>query len=141
MRRSFGSRPVAQTVCVLAGCAISAWYIAGPATEVAKAGEQFAVIRPQLQFDAVDAWAVYPRGPSLNRDTRLLAGSRSRGRRFSRPPGSNPRSGDEVPATGNNRRRGRKPSPFEATGATPLLRDLPAAQRNPPPTRRRALGW
>ena len=111
--------------------------------ELARASDQFAVIRPQLQFDGVDSWSTYPGLRSSSRHARVLAASRAGSRRFSTPSSSrNEGSVMNSPATGRSRRRGvRKASPFEATGATPLLRDLPADERHPPPTRRRALGW
>lgn len=101
----------------------------------ASASDQFAVIRPQLQFDVADPWAIYPRGTS----TALLAGNR--GSRWSRGPSSEARLGAKSATSSKRGRRSRQPSPFEATGAAPLTRDLPAAERTPPPTRRRPLGW
>ncbi|HEX5445657.1 MAG TPA: hypothetical protein VFW87_17650 [Pirellulales bacterium] len=113
-----------------------------PANHTARAGEQFAVIRPQLQLDTIDAWATYPRRPSGSY-TRLLTGNRGNTRRhFGQPSGSRFWSGTDSSTTGKSRRGvRRKPSSFEGTGAAPLLRDLPAAERDPSPTRRRALGW
>lgn len=140
MQRCLGTPRRFRVISTVAGCAVLALSFTG--SNAAIAGEQFAVIRPQLQFDAADPWA-YPRGLSTHGNARLLAGRRSGGRRFSGETfGGRLGSGTDAPATGANRRRGpRKPSPFEATGATPLLRDLPPGERNPPPTRRRALGW
>ncbi len=135
-------RPALQSVCIAAGCALLGWNSVVPANHTARAGEQFAVIRPQLQFDTIDAGATYPRRSS-SAHPRLLAGNRGNTRRhFGQPSGSRFWSGNDSAATGKSRRGvRRKPSSFEGTGAAPLLRDLPAAERDPSPTRRRALGW
>ncbi len=143
MRRCQGFPRIFRSVYVLAAWAVPA---AGPIDARdggARAGEQFAVIRPQLQFDVVDRWTTYPGARSTDRNGRLAARGRGGSRRFSgRPSASRLGSGVDGPTTGNSDRRGpRKPSPFEATGATPLMRDLPAAERKPSPTRRRALSW
>ena len=105
------------------------------------AGDQFAVIRPPLRFDAANSWPVYPGAETAT--AKLLAGGGTGPRPLSGPVAEHAKKKRGRPSNyrGASRRRGsRQTSPFEA-GTTPLLRDLPAVERDPPNTRRRPLGW